>query len=1237
MKKMLLMVCALMASIIVSSASVPLARTTAKGMKEVNSLSHRTSPAAVRHIIAQQDEPADYYEVPFKHTLGKSESEITNKYIVIDANGDGRTWKPGGFTGYSVCMKPNDESVTTCDDWLVSPAVKLTGGKVYTLSFECGTTLSSGTEEKMEVCFGAYPEVESLTVAAFPAFTFSGKDFQTKSIDFTASADGFYYFGFHAMSATATSGNIKICNFSIEENPDAVPAPENAIEVPFEHSLGKNQAAITNQYVIVDANGDGRTWKPGGFTGYSVCMKPNDESVTTCDDWMISLPVHLFAGKTYCLKYEDGSALASGIEDKLEVYAGTSPTAEAMNIEIVAAHTMSGQSFITREQDFTVGSDGYYYFGFHAISETAKSGNPKICNFSITEASERVDPPVAGTMTYELAPKGELKATVHYTAPTMSQGGNPLTSISKVEIKTNWLLTHTLTGIAPGETVTFETDLYNNGYNRIEATAYVGDVAGETLLIKDFYAGPDNPLPVTNVKILMSDDYKHVTVSWDAVGEVGEKGGYVDASRAQYYIFDAFGSYYDPALAVTTETSYTFDYSDIDGQDFIAYQITAGIDETYYSLESNSDIVIVGEPDLLPWGESFSDAYYSQMWVVDPETTTYTILCGTVYDNELQTNADDYEADPEYLNSRDGDNGFFYIMPLEKDAVYGFSSTKIDISSAEHPVFEFYYQGKGSALDAMVAAGSGAFDVVKTIDLKAEPTDDWTLCRIDLSDYKSAPYILVELRLRAIHNDDEYMWSVPIDDIRVRDLVSSDLRLMSVNAPDVVKGGESFTVGCKVENLGTDPVADAVVEFYRNGEKAGSVALDVLAPDAVVEVKFTQSTSVLDGDGLDLTLDVVSGSDVNDDNNTATVKVAVEVSKFPAPASFTAEAQDGGAVALKWEVPDFAYMTAPETVTEDFENEDYEMFNITGVGGWTFYDGDRRATYTFLKDENNPYRTSPMAFQLFDPVKAGVPEEYLIDVPVHSGNNMLVAWSCQVTNDNWAISPALSGNAQIVSFYACGFSVAFPEEFEVLYSTTGKDIDDFVKVEEVTNYPANGAVPEVWTEYTAALPAGAKYFAIHHISYDSYALYVDDITFEKAGIAPADLAVEGYNVYRDGVKINESLVKETSMTDMLEENGEYSYRVSAVYNYGESVATDPLTVSVENAGVLNAEVSRYSVTVQGNCIVVAGAEGQTVTVVAVDGKTLHSSVAAGVEKIKVTAGVYVVKVADESVKVVVKG
>lgn len=1012
--------------------------------------------------------------------------------------------------------------------------------------------------------------------------------------------------------------------------------PENALEVPFKHTLGKNDAE-TALYTPIDADGDGRTWKPSLSTAY-VCMAPNTDAITANDDWLMSPPVHLLAGKKYTLGISVSSALSSGKEEKIAIFAGNEPTVEAMTLGILPeSKADKANTYVDFKTDFTVEADGYYYFGIHCISDKALSKNTRAKDFFIEEFKEEVDPPVAGELSYVLAPNGELKADVTYTAPTKTQSGADLAAISKVEIKTNWVVTHTFTDMQPGESRTFETELYQGQYNRLEAIAYVEDTPGESILIKDFYAGPDNPLPVENLKIELSDDYKHVTVSWDPVGEVGESGGFVDVSKVQYYIFDAFGSYYDPALATTTETSYTFDYSDLEGQDFVAYQVTAGVDETYYSLETSSDIVIVGEPDRLPWHESFSDAYYAQVWAVDPASSSSGYMQGLLYDNELQTNMEDEGAEPEFLNSHDGDNGFYYFMPVEKDVMYGFFSTKIDISAAKNPVFEFFYQGKGSEIDMMLAKDGEPFQVARTINLKENPTDDWTLASLDLTPWSDARYIQVELRIRAVHNTDEYVWSVPIDNIRIRDLADSDLRLTAFKAPEKVASGKDIVLELNVENLGQQPCEGATVVLSRSGKEDRVVELPVIEPCAVAHLNITEPTDILEADVVEFTVAVNNENGTGHYDNTASANVAVEFPIFPAVAQVSAEADNEGNVSLGWTAPEFEDLIKPYTFTEDFESENYTPFAIKGVGDWTFVDGDGLKTYTFLKDSNNPYATSPMAYQLYEPAIAGMPDDYLIDVPCHSGNRFLAAWSCTSVNDNWLISPELSGNEQTVSFFARSFTIGIPETFEVLYSTTGKAVEDFVPVAEVGNYPSDNAVPESWTEFTAQLPAGARYFAIRHTAEDSYALFIDDITFERASALPADLEITGYNVYRNGAVLPAAPVSATAHNDHVDAEGTYRYHVSAVYNHGESRASAPADVEVRLLmGVDDVTGGNVSVAVDGCTLTVTCDTPATVTVAGAEGRIYMSSTVEGSRSVTLAPGVYIVGAGSFNAKVALR-
>lgn len=1012
-------------------------------------------------------------------------------------------------------------------------------------------------------------------------------------------------------------------------------APDNVQEVPFTHTLGKNEQAVTGLYVVVDANGDTKTWKPGGFTGYSVCMKPTADDVSACDDWLISPPVHLEAGKEYRFSLDCGRTLTSGSEELVEVKIGAAQTVAAMTADALPMVTVTNRDFETYDNDFTVEEDGYYYLGIHCVSEKAKSGNLKICNLSVKEATPRVAPAAAGTLTYEPGEKGSLEFTCHYTAPTTDVDGEAIDAISKVEIKTNWVTTHEFADVAPGETIDFTTTLYNNGNNKIEAIAYRYDIPGEVAIVDRIFAGPDDPKPVTGLQMTVSDDYKHVTLTWDPVSEVGSHGGWVDPSEVVYYIFDAFGSYYDPALLETTETTATFDYTDMEGQDFVAFQVTAGVGY-YYSDAVSTSIAVVGDADVMPWTESFSNAYYEQVWAVDPESSYSGIRCGTVYDNELQINADDEEAEPVYLNSQDDDNGFFFVLPYEKDAQYGFFSGRIDISGASNPVLEFWYQGQGSAIDVMVARGDCNFETIRTIDLKEEPTEGWTLCRMPLDAYKDCGAVQMELRVRAIHNTDETTWSVPIDNIRIRNLVDYNVTVQSVKAPATVKAGEDVSVAVTVVNNGLQSADGVTVEWLCDGKVADETKLDALEPDGKAVVTYSYPTDRFSANMLTPGVRLVWDDDMDVADNEAKTTVSVEFPPYPAATGVEAVSADPDIV-LSWEAPEYAALTAPRTRVEDFESDSYEPLTNSDFGGWMFLDIDGGKTYTFLNDSNNPYRTTPMAFQLYNPVTAGVPDSYLADIPPHSGDNLLVGWSTNGLNDNWLISPELSGNAQTVTFWGRSFTIAFPEAFEVYYSLGGTAPEDFVKVEAVANYPEDDAVPEVWTEFSFDVPEGACRFAVRHVAYDSYALYLDDFTFEAAGELPATLAVEGYDVYRDGVKVNDGVVEGTTYTDANVAAGTYTYNVVAVYNLGEARVSAPVTVAHYTTGVASAAADGgATISVADGCIVVSVAESAEVAVSAVNGVVLFKGTVTGEARVPAAAGVYMVKAGQQVSKVVVK-
>ncbi len=1009
-------------------------------------------------------------------------------------------------------------------------------------------------------------------------------------------------------------------------------AESQAIDVPFTHKLVKNDAN-NSSWTFIDANGDGHSWKIGSMASYTPCMYPNTDGIDSYDDWLFSPGINLKAGVDYTLATDLGYMGSASTAPTIAVKIGSAATVEAMTADIMPTFSIDPKDMTTHKKTFSVETDGVYYIGYWANGAKVKAAI-KLCNVSVTVAEpvepvETIDPPAAGTIEYTVAPKGELKAHVIYTAPTLTKSGAALEKIDKVTIINRWYekfeyTTQTLGHeIQPGEKIELDVDLFGGGTNdRLEGIAYVlnskGEyVAGESVLVTGIYAGADNPLPVTNAKATVSDDGLKVTVSWDPVGETGEHGGYVDTDKVMYYIFDAYGSYTDPAIAATDLTSYTFDYSALESQDFMAYQITAGVDETYYSTETSTNIVVVGHPMAMPFTESFSDAFFQQVWSVDPNTSQ-NIMAGTVPDNYLQTNAGaEGDPEPEYLNSQDHDNGFLYILPMNKDDVYGLMSLNTDISAASNPVLEFFYQGKGSALDVLIATPDRDLTVEKTIDLQATPTTDWTLCQIDLKPFVAKKIVRFELRLRAIHNDDEHTWSVPIDNIRIRDLVDKDLRAVALTAPEKATAGETFTLKARIENMGSTASAAAQLKLYRNGTETASKAIPAIKPYGVEFVEFEDAIGLDDAETVAYKIEIVSDADQDATNNTATANVITVMPAYPAPTGLHANVNKNE-ITLQWNATDVSELTKPTEIIEDFENPAYEAFSITKIGNWTLIDGD--GGYTYYLDRVNPFYGYPMAFQLYDPeaTQSFNAEALEFDVKPHSGKRFLLGPSTDGQNDNWLISPELPGVAQTVTFYAKSFSIAYPETLTCYYSTTDKEPASFKAIEATGDYFQEVYVPEQWTQYSISLPEDTKYFSIVHDSYDSYHLYLDDITYTAAPDLPADLAIVGYNVYCDGQKLNAEPLTSPTYTDVCAHTVEgfhtHIYRVSTVYNYGESRHCDPVDVSVAQSGI--------------NDIITGGDYSGNATYYTIDGKKVKAS---GMQP-----GIYIMRQGSKATKVYIK-
>ena len=201
------------------------------------------------------------------------------------------------------------------------------------------------------------------------------------------------------------------------------------------------------------------------------------------------------------------------------------------------------------------------------------------------------------------------------------------------------------------------------------------------------------------------------------------------------------------------------------------------------------------------------------------------------------------------------------------------------------------------------------------------------------------------------------------------------------------------------------------------------------------------------------------------------------------------------------------------------------------------------------------------------------------------------------------------------------------DPYEVLYSSTDREIGSFEKID-------GGIAGNDWELKELTLPENARYFAIRNYAdpVDGWGFMVDDITFTSALYA---LEVEGYNVFRNEQKLNAVLLESPVYEDTDVTEGEtYEYAVSIVFNLGESMVCDPVSVTYINS--VDDETCGIVVRIMGNTMTVETGKEEKVTVYKADGSIVGDTYTEGnVAVFQLENGVYVVKVGNEVTKAVI--
>lgn len=406
----------------------------------------------------------------------------------------------------------------------------------------------------------------------------------------------------------------------------------------------------------------------------------------------------------------------------------------------------------------------------------------------------------------------------------------------------------------------------------------------------------------------------------------------------------------------------------------------------------------------------------------------------------------------------------------------------------------------------------------------------------------------------------------------------------------------------------------------------------------------------------DVTLFVSDGAN----NAEITYEDYIEVVDFPAPTNLEAVVGPYDDVQLTWNAP------AAGGFEDDFES--YDDFVLEFLP-WTNIDVDGSTTYG-MTNTDWPNAYAEQAFIIFNPSQTTPPVE---DMPPHSGDKLAACFAATTPpNDDWMITPMVGiESGYNVSFWAKSYTDQYGlERFRVGVSTTGLDPSDFTIISEGDYVEAP---VDDWTEFSYDLASYAGqsiYVAIQCVSHDAFILLIDDfyIGASKSAIVynpaqpvvgkaiknigftatpaaiPADFSqvqrnvtaeLLGYNVYCDDVQINTAIVEVTEYNDHEPTIGSHDYYVKAVYDGGESVPSNVVSVVVTDID----EVVANSVAIYPNptesIFTIAIADGAVldVSIMDITGKEVYGNTINGTSRVNISGlqkGMYFVRLLNGS-------
>lgn len=907
------------------------------------------------------------------------------------------------------------------------------------------------------------------------------------------------------------------------------------IEPPYKETFATQSAF--DLYKTIDANGDGSTWDWDDVDKCAYYATANK----TANDWLVTPPIHLQANHAYRVAFTASKSLAF-YDEKIEARWGNAATESALSNNFLSqtsipsgGNTYSGEIKSTKDQ--------LLYFGIHALS-SAQTGRILVKDFSIEDYGCLEGPAAVENLTITPDPTTALKSTISFRLPSKNVAGNAVAQITKVVVTRDGTTVKEFGQSAAGSTLTCTDNSPVEGFNNYTITAYTAAGAGTSTTIAA-YVGLDVPAVPQNIEA--KDNLSNVALTWDATPALGTNGGAViqkDVTFNVYRVRNVEGNVSQQLIGSTTEPKYTDNINTATGAQTVGMYTVSAKNSKGESLPQQSPIVLSGAAYQLPFSSNFVKTDDAPLWW----SLTGDADNGRGFLQNEQT-------------SSDGDNNCLSFTSYSNGSSADINSGKIALAGASNPSVVFSHNatsGKNAKLEVYAQPAGGKQQLIGTIDYAtvSGKSDEWHRSSFKIpADMAKASYVVLTFKGTA-----DIYGIIQLDDVKVRNAYANDLAV-DVKAPATVKKGATVSATVTVTNNG-----EKTVSGYHVTLKTGSTTFldetvsDALEPLASKTFNVDVTSDVNSKSSkLNFVASVEYAADEYTANNTATFAADLTESGIPMPANFSATKDEStSTLSMRWDTPE----PASNRMRETFEK--YDNWTIDQFGDWTTYTskkGSKTGGWWGSYGMAFPHENEGYTYIVFNPdaIQNGITSENA-SIKAHSGSKSLMCmFSYDIVNkkgvyydnDDWLISPMLSGLTQKVIFWANNAqpdmsNIRYPQTIELLYSDKTNAPADFQKLEEFTQ--SGGA----WSSFSAQLPDGANYFAIRCTtkSDNAYCLLLDDISY-YSGFGK----LQGYNVYRNGELVEHLDANATSYTLQYDPTAPPTrYSVSAVYTGGESPA-----------------------------------------------------------------------------------